>query len=64
MADTGCTADWIKSENRKVIDGFQGVGEQIILIDDDYRKVISEITCSLNKNKDGNNHFGLLTRKL
>ncbi len=27
MADTGFTADWIKSENRKVIDGFQSVEE-------------------------------------
>ncbi len=43
MADPGCTADWIKSENRKVIDGFRRRGEKIILINDDYKKVISEI---------------------
>lgn len=43
MDDSYCTADWIKSENRKIIEGFQRMGEPIILINDDYEKVIMEI---------------------
>ena len=43
LDDSDCTADWIKEENRKVIDGFRAMGEPIILINDDYRKVITEI---------------------
>lgn len=43
MDDSYCTADWIKSENRKIIEGFQRMGEPIILINDDYEKAIMEI---------------------
>lgn len=43
MDDSYCTADWIKSENRKIIEGFQCMGEPIILINDDYEKAIMEI---------------------
>lgn len=41
--DSECTIDWIKAHNQKVIEGFRRVGEQMILIDDDYEKSISEI---------------------
>lgn len=43
MNDSYCTADWIKSENRKIIEGFQRVGEPMTLINDDYEKAIMEI---------------------
>ncbi len=43
MDDSYCTADWIKSENRKIIEGFQRIGEPIILINDDYEKAMMEI---------------------
>lgn len=38
-----CTAAWLKKENQKIIDGFRRMGEQIILINDDYGKVMTEI---------------------
>ena len=43
MDDSYCTADWIKSENRKIIEGFQRVGEPMTLINDDYEKAMMEI---------------------
>lgn len=43
MDDSYCTADWIKSENKKIIEGFQRMGEPIILINDDYEKAMMEI---------------------
>ncbi len=41
--DSCCTADWIKEENQKVIDGFRSMGEQIILIKDDYMKAMEQV---------------------
>ena len=43
LDDSDCTVEWIKEGNRKVIDGFRGMGEPITLINDDYVKVMSEI---------------------
>lgn len=43
LDDFECTIEWIKADNQKVIEGFRHVGEQIILIDDDYEKSITEI---------------------
>ena len=43
LDDSCCTADWIKAENQKVIEGFRHMGEQIVLINDDYDKAITEI---------------------
>ena len=43
LDDSCCTADWIKAENKKVIEGFRHMGEQIVLINDDYDKAIKEI---------------------
>ena len=43
MDDSDFTADWLKKENQKIIDGFRCMGEQIILINDDYGKVMTEI---------------------
>lgn len=41
LDDSCCTADWIKEENKKVIEGFRKSGEQIVMIDKDYGSVIS-----------------------
>ena len=43
LDDSDCTAKWLKEDNRKVIDGFRNAGEKLILIKDDYEKVITEI---------------------
>ncbi|MCR4657558.1 MAG: ATP-binding protein [Lachnospiraceae bacterium] len=43
LDDSGCTAGWIKEDNRKVIEGFRRAGEQVILINDDYGKTIAGI---------------------
>ena len=42
LDDSGCTAEWLKACNREVISGFQDVGEQIVLIEDDYEETIAE----------------------
>ncbi len=42
LDDSFCTAEWLKDENRMVIEGFKRFGEQIILIDDDYEKTVTE----------------------
>ena len=36
LDDSGCTAENLKEDNRKIIEGFSKAGEQIILIDTDY----------------------------
>ena len=41
--DSDCTLDWIKSENHKIVKGFQEAGETIVTIDKDYEKTISNI---------------------
>ena len=41
--DSDCTKDYIKAENQKVMEGFRSVGEQIIVINDDYEKTLIEI---------------------
>ncbi len=43
LDDSGCTAEWIKSGNREVIEGFKAFGELITLIDNDYQAEIDKI---------------------
>ena len=43
LDDSDCTADRLKTENRKVIEGFAQSGEQVILIDADYESAISAV---------------------
>ncbi len=43
LDDSYCTAKWLKEDNRKVIDGFRNAGEKLILIKDNYEKVITEL---------------------
>lgn len=35
-----CTIDSLKEDNKNYIDGFQQIGEQIILINSDYKHTI------------------------
>ena len=43
LADTDCTIEVLKADNRSIIDGFQDVGEQIVLIDSDYEQTIEKL---------------------
>ena len=50
LIDADCTMDVLKADNKSIIDGFQHAGEQIVLIDSDYKQTIesyaSERICS------------------
>ena len=46
-ADTDCSPEWIRSENRLFIEGFKKAGEKIILIDDDYSSVLDGVLNSI-----------------
>ena len=37
------TADWVKEENRRVIQGFEATGEFVDLIDSDYQSVVEKV---------------------
>ena len=41
------TADYLKEENRRYIEGFTANGETVVLIDSDYEKTIEDLTASL-----------------
>ena len=38
-----CSMDVLKADNKSIIDGFQRVGEKILLIDSDYEQTIEKI---------------------
>ena len=42
LDDSYCTADWVKEENRRVIQGFEAAGDFVDLIDSDYVEVIEK----------------------
>ena len=41
--DSDCTIGSVKESNRKIIDGYWGSGEQVVLIDSDYEQAISRL---------------------
>ena len=43
LDDSDCTADWLKEDNRKVMEGFNRTGEKMVVIDKDYESAISGI---------------------
>ena len=43
LVDADCTMDVLKSDNKSIIDGFQNVGEQIVLIDSDHEQMIEKL---------------------
>jgi len=43
LVGADCTMDDLKADNKSVIDGFQDVGEQIVLIDSGYEQTIEKL---------------------
>ena len=43
LDDCNCTIDSLKEDNRNVIKGFNRYGEQIVLLDNDYERMIDDI---------------------
>ena len=43
LDDADCMMDVLKVDNKCIIDGFQDVGEQIVLIDSDYEQTIKKL---------------------
>ena len=43
LDESYCTIEWIKEENRNVINAFQSMDDNIVMIDDDYEKTIDSI---------------------
>ena len=43
LVGAGCTMDNLKTDNKSIMDGFQLVGEQIVIIDEDYEKTLKEL---------------------
>ncbi len=41
--DADCTADWLKSDNRRYIDGYRRTGEKLVLIESDYESIIQTL---------------------
>jgi gluconate kinase len=42
LDDSGLTAEWLKQENRAVIEGFRSLGEPVTLIAEDYEGTMAE----------------------
>ena len=43
LDDSGCTADFLKAENRKYVQGFQTAREEVAWIEGDYSKAIEPL---------------------
>ena len=43
LVDSDCTMEVLKANNKSIIDGFHDVGEQIVLIDSDYKHTIEKL---------------------
>ena len=43
LVGADCTMDSLKADNKSIMDGFQLVGEQIVIIDEDYEKTLKEL---------------------
>lgn len=43
LDDSDCTVEWIKAENRRFINEFQSKDNHIVMINDDYEKIIDSI---------------------
>ena len=43
LVDSDCTMEALKADNKSIIDGFQRVGEQVVLIDSDYEQTIEKL---------------------
>ena len=43
LDDSYCTAEYMKRENRRVIEGYRAVGEQVAIITEDYEETIRRL---------------------
>ena len=43
FVDTDCTKDVLKADNKRMVDGFERAGEQVLLIDSNYKHAIEKI---------------------
>jgi gluconate kinase len=43
LNDDDCTIDSLKADNRKYVEGFRRVGEQVVLIDGDYERTVGAL---------------------
>ena len=43
LDDSCCTIDFLKTDNQKIISGFQKSGEQVVLIDSDYEQATAAL---------------------
>ena len=43
LSDEDCTMDSLKTDNRKVINGFQRAAEQVVMIDSGYEQTIKAL---------------------
>ena len=43
LSDADCTMDSLKTDNRKVINGFQQAAEQVVIIDSNYEQTIKAL---------------------
>ena len=43
LEDSVFTADWIKDENHKYIEGYKKAGDDVVLINDNYEETIAEL---------------------
>ena len=48
LDDSDCTVISLKESNRQLIRGYQNAGEQVVLIDSDYEKVIDSLLEGMN----------------
>ena len=44
LVDADCTPEGLKKDNRRYIDAFGRAGEKVVLIEDDYREALAELT--------------------
>jgi len=40
LVEADCSIDVLKADNKRIIDGFQRAGEQVMVIEKDYEKTI------------------------
>ena len=40
LVEADCTIDGLAADNKNYIEGFQNVGEHVVIIDDDYEETI------------------------
>ena len=43
LVEADCTMDSLKADNKSIVEGFQHVGEPVVLIDSDYEQTIEKI---------------------